>query len=313
MHARDLDPMDIQNHSGVQMGAWILGRREELRAGVERMQAVFPENAFAAGLECEALLHLGEPDEALACVVKARTRFATNAEFLTAMDVLAADSWRTMGDDAAALRELDRAAERDRSAALTAMRLRRDVPALKRAASEAMTRRLGPFDADLGRALVYAGLTDEAIAVYRRAGMTEILDSDQWFKVVALHGVIQFAALLRTNGETEEAERLLRRATEFTETLRDHGVRTSAIRVAAGKVYALAGRNDEALEQLALMPDAMDAPLEAVSLESEIEFAELRRDPRFSLPVKRTREIQARTRARLPETFRRHGLAWPPE
>jgi TolB-like protein len=311
VHARDLDPMDMQTHSGVLMGAWILGRREELRAGVERMLAVFPENSFAAAHQCEALLELGNPDGALACVVKARTRFATNAEFLTAMDVLAAESWLTMGDDAAALREFDRAGERDPSAALAAMRLRRDVPALKRAASEAMTRRLGPFDAGLGEALVHAGLNDEAIAVYRRAGMAEILDSDQWFKVVALHGVIQFAALLRTKGETAEAERLLRRATAFNETLRDHGVRTSGIRVAAGKVYALAGRNDEALEQLALLPDAMDAPLDAESLESEIEFAELRRDPRFAEVVTRIREMQARVRARLPETFRREGLTWP--
>ena len=313
MRARDLDPMDIHTHSGVLMGAWILGRREDLRAGVERMLAVFPENSFAAGHACEALVHSGEPDEALACVVKARTRFPANAGFLFEMDVLAGGIWRTIGDEAAALRQFDRATERDPGAALYAMRLRRDVTALKRVAWEAMTRRLGPLDTELGKALVHAGLTDEAVEVYRRAGMAEILDSDQWFKVVALHSVIQFAALLRTKGETDEAERLWRQATEFTETLLDHGVRTSGIRVAAGKVHALAGRNDEALEQLALIPDAMDAPLDAESLESEIEFAELRHDPRFAVLVKRFRDIQAKARARLPETFRRRGLAWPPE
>jgi tetratricopeptide (TPR) repeat protein len=313
VHARDLDPMEIQTHSGVLMGAWIMGRREELRGGVERMLAVFPENAFAAGLECEALLHLGEPDEALACVEKARMRFPDNAGFLIAMDGLAGGIFRTMGDDAAALREFDRASEHDPAWALSALRLRRDVTALKRAASEAMTRRLGPFDAELGQALVSVGLTDEAVDVYQRAGMAEILDADQWFKVVALQGVIQFAALLRVKGETEEADRLLRRATEFMETLREHGVRTSGLRVAVGKAYALAGRNDEALEQLALIPDAMDAPLDAESLESEIEFAELRRDPRFGEVVKRIRELQANARARLPETFQRQGLTWPPD
>jgi hypothetical protein len=78
-------------------------------------------------------------------------------------------------------------------------------------------------------------------------------------------------------------------------------------------VYAQAGRNDEALEQLALIPDAMDAPLDAESLESEVEFAELRHDPRFGVLVKRIRDIQAKARARLPEAFRRRGLTWPPE
>ena len=58
--------------------------------------------------------------------------------------------------------------------------------------------------------------------------------------------------------------------------------------------------------------EAMDASLEADSLESEIEFAELQRDPHFTLTVERIWEIQAKTPARLPETFRRDGLAWPP-
>ena len=33
----------------------------------------------------------------------------------------------------------------------------------------------------------------------------------------------------------------------------------------------------------------------------------------LALQMKRLREREAQARARLPETFRRHGLAWPPE
>ena len=85
------------------------------------------------------------------------------------------------------------------------------------------------------------------------------------------------------------------------------------MRLAAAKVYALAGRTDEALEQLALAVDALDSPFSATCTETDPALAKLSGDPRFKAQMKRLRDRQAELRARLPETFRRHGLAWPPE
>jgi hypothetical protein len=67
-----------------------------------------------------------------------------------------------------------------------------------------------------------------------------------------------------------EAERHLALALPFIETIRQHGGRSFGLRLAGARAYALAGRRDEALEQLGIA-------------------------------------------ARLPETFRRHGLAWSQE
>ena len=47
-------------------------------------------------------------------------------------------------------------------------------------------------------------------------------------------------------------------------------------------------------------------------LEDDPVFRELKTDPRFKAHVDRMRARQAEIRARLPTTFRRYGLAWPP-
>ena len=41
-------------------------------------------------------------------------------------------------------------------------------------------------------------------------------------------------------------------------------------------------------------------------------FETLRADPRFQAELARLRGRQDELRRRLPDTFRRHGLAWPP-
>lgn len=80
------------------------------------------------------------------------------------------------------------------------------------------------------------------------------------------------------------------------------------------KLYALAGRTDEAIEQLGMAVEARDWPFQtSAATDADPAFVELRRDPRFSAQVERLREREAQARARLPETFRRQGLDWPPE
>jgi len=41
-------------------------------------------------------------------------------------------------------------------------------------------------------------------------------------------------------------------------------------------------------------------------------FAKLRDSPRFKEAMQRMKSRQDEIRARMPETFRRHGLTWPP-
>jgi hypothetical protein len=137
--------------------------------------------------------------------------------------------------------------------------------------------------------------------------------SDQWFKIAVLNEVTQLVALLRMHGQPEEADRLLARLTVFAEALHSHGARNSYQRLYYAKVHALAGHEDAAIEQISLAVDALDSPFSAATTETELEFEEIRRDPRFKAQMKRLRARQAKIRAQLPETFRRRGLAWPPK
>ena len=317
MRALDLDPMDLKLYTPAIMSAWILGRGDELRAVVDRMLRLFPDHAGAATIACDAWSYLGRPDEMLACVTQMRARFAPDTDLALQLDYRAGAAWEAMGDETGALGYYERVAEQDPGAALDVMRLRRDVPALRRLADESLTRRVSFFDWPIGDALAHAGLTDEAIELHRHAGLGEIMASDESAKPMVSHGVIQLAALLKWRGDDEEAERLLAELSQLFETLRRHGGRSAGIRLGSAKVYALGGRIDEAFEQLALAVDALDAPqgwpFSAKGLETDPALAPLRRDPRFAVQMKRLREREAEARARLPETFRRHGLAWPPE
>ena len=47
VRARDLDPMDRTAHESAMTSAWILGRGDELRATVERMLSLFPDDPAA--------------------------------------------------------------------------------------------------------------------------------------------------------------------------------------------------------------------------------------------------------------------------
>ena len=308
LRARDLDPMDLNNHEAVMMSAGALGRAEELRASVERMQSVFPDHPRATGLACQAWSQLGQPDEALACIAVGRATFADNAGFLAAMDELAGRASEALGDDTQALRFYERSGE-----PLLALRLRHDVPGLEKAATEALAEPPSPFGGAPAYVLARAGLTSEALAVYRHAGTAALMASDQWFKIAVLHEVTQLVALLRMHGQPEEADRLLARLTVFAEALRSHGARNSYQRLYYAKVHALAGHEDAAIEQISLAVDALDSPFSAGTTETELEFDELRHDPGFKGQMKRLRARQAEIRARLPETFRSHGLDWPPE
>ena len=103
-------------------------------------------------------------------------------------------------------------------------------------------------------------------------------------------------------------------ALPFTETIRQHAGRSFGLHLAGARAYALAGRRDEAIEQLGIAAEAMDhLPDTVATIEKDPTFAGLQDDPRFALQMQRMRDQQARIVARLPETFRRHGLAWPQE
>jgi tetratricopeptide (TPR) repeat protein len=278
------------------------------------MLRLFPDSPAAAHQQCDSRTWFGLPDETLACVEKARARFAENAVFGRELDYLAAGTWEAIGDDARALRIYDRLAIDDAAVALDSMRLRRDAPALQKIAEESLARPLVIFDWPIADALARAGLTDEAVEVLRHAGIAEVIDSDLSYKPMVLHGVIELIALLKARGDIEDARLLLDKVIAFVETMRSHGARTSGVRMSTAKLYALAGRTDEAIEQLGLAVDAPDWPFQTAAMTaSDPAFFELRHHPRFEGQIKRLREREAQARARLPEAFRRYGVAWPPE
>jgi hypothetical protein len=153
---------------------------------------------------------------------------------------------------------------------------------------------------------------DEALAIFRASGIDRLLDSDSPYKAMALDDVLTLIALLRERGETAEADRLLAKAIEYSETHRRYGARAAVIRLHATRAYALAGRRDESLEQFALAVNAMDSPFPLDPIERDPTLAAIRGDPRFAAQLQVVRDRQARAEARLPATFARHGLTWGP-
>jgi hypothetical protein len=128
-----------------------------------------------------------------------------------------------------------------------------------------------------------------------------------------MHSTLRYLALLESQGRNSEAQPTLDRVLKQLDDMRRHGARSCAIRIAGAKAFALAGRSDEALEQVVLAADAPDALDAFVWIQDDAAFAAVARDPRVEAPIERLREEQARMRARLPETFKRHGLPWPPQ
>ncbi len=308
--ALELDPMDPGNHHSAAQLAWIVGRRDDLRAGIERMRSLFPDNHRMAAMVCTSRLRLGEPDEALACVAEARARFAARSSYLPHLDLLAGESAEAIGRDDWALAFYDRAARHNTDAAVAAMRLRNDVAGLRQHAADALARQEVTWLS--ARAVAWAGLVDDALAIYRSEGIDRLLDSDSPYKAIMLDDALTFIALLRQRGETAEADRLLAKAIEYSETHRRYGGRATVIRLHATRAYALAGRRAEALEQFALAVNAMDSPFPLDPIGRDLTLASIRDDPGFQAQLQVVRGRQARAQARLPATFERYGLTWSP-
>ena len=236
------------------------------------MQSVFPDHPRATGLACQAWSHLGQPDEALACIAVRRARPSrTTPGSLAAMDELAGQAREALGDDAQALRFYERAGE-----PLLALRLRHDIPGLEKAATEALAQPPSPFGGAPAYVLARAGLTSEALAVYRHAGTAALLASDQWFKIAVLHEVMQLVALLqnawpaRGGGPSAGASSpclprhctVMERGTPISGSITPRSMRS-------------AGHEDAAIEQISLAVDALDSPFSAGTTETELEFDEL--------------------------------------
>jgi tetratricopeptide (TPR) repeat protein len=310
IRALELDPMDPGNHHSAAQLAWIVGHRDDLRAGIERMRSLFPDNHRMAAMVCTSWLRLGEPDEALACAAGARVRFAARSSYVPHLDSLAGEAAEAIGRDDWALAYYDRAAGQSIDAVVAAMRLRNDVIGLRQHAAEALDSDRAAFMSN--RAVAWVGLVDEALALYRAHGVDRLLDSDSPYKAIMLDDALTYIALLRQRGATAEADRLVAKAVEFSETHRRYGGRAAVIRLHATRAYALAGHRDEALEQFALAVNAMDSPFPLDPIERDLTLASIRDDPRFQEQLRVVRDRQARAQGRLSATFARHGLTWSP-
>ena len=123
---------------------------------------------------------------------------------------------------------------------------------------------------------------------------------------------LRVAVALTAAATLAEADRLVAKAVEYSETHRRYGGRAAVIRLHASRAYALAGRRDEALEQFALAVNAMDSPFALDPIGRDLTLATIRDDPRFQAQLQVVRDRQARAQQRLPATFARHGLTWAP-
>jgi hypothetical protein len=190
--------------------------------------------------------------------------------------------------------------------------LRSDAADLQRLAADARSGHLGPADWLIAVTLARTGLRAEALAIYRASGVADIFRTESNEKEYAMPGLAQMIALLQASGDSAEAERLLPLLLDFSETSLRHGARHYASHILRAQALTLAGRTDEALAQLKAAIDAPGSPFPSAVLETDPVFDEMKRNPRFKPQMDRLRTRQDDLRRRLPETFRRHGLAWPP-
>jgi TolB-like protein len=307
LRARDLDPMDHSSHYRAVHGAAFLGHREEVLAVVERMQTQFPADPDAATLTCQSWFLLGDYDEAAACLIRTMSEHAGNAPLVMDLSGWAGGAFMHIGEDALALRYYEQAGQE-----LLVMHLRRDRPAMQHLARESLARDLYFTDCEIAEFLALGGMPEEALAIYRRCGMADITKTETGGVAFFMGGLAQMIALLQMQGDVEKAKQLLPELTKFTEKMTAHGADGSTWRYLHAQQLALVGRSDAALDRLGVAVDSLGMPWPVSFVEDDPVFRELRTDPRFKAHVQRMRVRQAEIRARLPKTFRRYGLAWPP-
>jgi TolB-like protein/Tfp pilus assembly protein PilF len=320
--ARKLDPMSFSANLMPIFAAALLGQRQTALANAKRLGAQFPDDPYAGDIECVAHQWVGEHDVALACAMSRMRGTSSEDGARAELQLLLGETWETLGNRSRALEHYDRSAAagptfRDvisgaAAARYAALRLRSNAADLQRLAADARGDHLGPADWLIADTLARTGLRAEALATYRASGVADIFRTESNEKEYAMPGLAQMIALLQATGEHAEAHRLLPLLLEFSETSLRHGARHYTSHILHARALTLAGRTDEAFEQLQAAIDAPGSPFPPALLETDPVFDDLKGDPRFKAQMARLRARQDDLQRRMPETFRRHGLAWPP-
>jgi hypothetical protein len=194
-----------------------------------------------------------------------------------------------------------------------ALRLRRDLGGLQAAAAEARGRPVSWEDWELADALAQNGQFDDAIDIYRRSGLADVTRNESPLRVDGMHRLVQYAALLQMQGQSVEAGEMLRQPDEFTQAMLAHGARNAAFCYLRARVSMVAGRTEQGFADLEKTMDCVGVAYWTVNRsDRDPVFRDVRTDPRFKAVVERLAARMATMRARLPATFEKHGLAWPP-
>jgi tetratricopeptide (TPR) repeat protein len=310
--ARELDPLNLYAHLRWLVGAATLGRSDDVRDGIARLRDAFPGHSGAESLACHMLRISGEYGDALVCALELLAKRPGDRELGLVQAGIAGEVLESVGDDARAVAYYERAATAGHGdSQLALLRLRRDPRAMQQLVRDLQGRTLGPGDWGLGEALARGGWADESLAVYRRCRLDEAIHAETNDLPWALQGLAQSMALARRKGVPVD-ESQLQLLLEHTQTAIDRGARGWLFHKMHAQALMLAGRRDEALEQLRLAIEAPGGPFPVGELTDDPVFQDLQDDAQFKAHIVRLRQRQSESREQVQATLRREGIDWPP-
>lgn len=306
LRARELDPMQWWTHQKVIYGMMMLGRSDEIPGSVTRMNDLFGSEPRAAALACHARSSTGRQDERLACALRALRRFPDSPEIIEAI----ADACGDLGDYACMEGATARLAARgDEDAAMWLLYLDGDKAGIQRAVAQFLVdpRHYGRAELMITVSLA-AGLDDEALRVFRAAGIDRGTIEDAVFRHSAMEMLLQMIAVERRWSETSHTGRQLDKLLEWTGRPLEHGGKEYLFHVDRAFALGLVQRKDEAIAEIAAAARAPGAPFDVRLVTDSPAGRVLARDPRLEPLLKNIRDTQAALRAKLPATLKAAGV-----
>ena len=123
-----------------------------------------------------------------------------------------------------------------------------------------------------------------------------------------------YAALLKRRGDAKAAQESLAEPDAFVTSMLQHGAsRTAVFRLLRARTDFVAGRIEQGCDNLQRTLDSFGTGFGSVRrLADDPAFGEVHDNPCFRSVVERLQRRVAEAQARLPATFKKYEVAWPP-